>query len=104
MIKGKIKYLHLSDNIYPLVTGGTELFIQQLINEQIKSKDEYEVLWVCHRSGENVFKKVKNLSDYKVFLAWVVKLLLTIWNQQKSLDLKFYSHYILLLVVVWVIF
>ena len=39
MIKKKIKYLHLSDNIYPLVTGGTELFIQQLINEQIKSKD-----------------------------------------------------------------
>ena len=72
MIKGKIKYLHLSDNIYPLVTGGTELFIQQLINEQIKSKDEYEVLWVCHRSGENVFKKVKNLSDYKVFLDPVI--------------------------------
>ena len=49
MIKGKIKYLHLSDNIYPLVTGGTELFIQPLINEQIKSKDspsEYKLNFI----------------------------------------------------------
>ena len=30
----RIRYLHLSDNFYPM-TGGTEIFIQQLINVQI---------------------------------------------------------------------
>ncbi len=73
MIQEKIRYLHLSDNIYPLVTGGTEIFIQQLINEQIKLKDKYEVLWVCHKSVYSDYTKLKSLEDYKLILEPVLQ-------------------------------
>ena len=52
-MKKKIKYLHLSDNFYPFVTGGTEIFIQQLINAQISLCDKYEVKWACHKSNNS---------------------------------------------------
>ena len=71
-MKKKIKYLHLSDNFYPLITGGTEIFIQKFINEQIKLKNQYEVLWVCHKTENYELKKVKNLEKYKIFLEPVV--------------------------------
>ena len=45
----KIRYLHLSDGCYPLITGGTEIFIQQLINVQISLREKYEVKWACHK-------------------------------------------------------
>lgn len=64
----KIRYLHLSDNLYPLVTGGTELFIEQLINEQIKLKDNYEVMWACHQSSELDPNICRSLEDYKILL------------------------------------
>ena len=72
MIK-KIRYLHLSDNIYPLVTGGTEIFIQQLLNEQIKLKDQYEVLWACHRPDGVDFINDNFLEDYKIILEPVIQ-------------------------------
>ena len=72
MITKKIKYLHLSDNIYPLVTGGTEIFIQQLIKEQIKLKDEYEVLWTCHKSSDLGKHSLKDLEYYKKVLKPVI--------------------------------
>ena len=68
----KIRYLHLSDNFYPLITGGTEIFIQKIINEQIKLKNKYEVLWVCHKTENYDLEKVKNLEEYKKFLEPVV--------------------------------
>ena len=62
MIKKKIKYLHLSDNIYPLVTGGTEIFIEQLINEQINLNEKYDVLHDGKNSHElNNFKEISKL-------------------------------------------
>tara|TARA_B100000212_G_scaffold335774_1_gene308176 strand:+ start:1122 stop:2417 length:1296 start_codon:yes stop_codon:yes gene_type:complete len=64
----KIRYLHLSDNFYPLITGGTEIFIQKFINEQIKLKNHYEISWVCHKSNDYKFKKINNLEKYKIFL------------------------------------
>ena len=73
MIKKKIKYLHLSDNIYPSVIGGTELFIQQLIDEQIKANDIYEVLWACHKSSNYEDKTEKQLEIYKICLEPVIK-------------------------------
>ena len=67
-MKRKIRYLHLSDNFYPVVTGGTEIFIQQLINEQINLKNKYEVLWACHQSLDGDIDKLKNLENYKKIL------------------------------------
>tara|TARA_B100000575_G_C23122786_1_gene649998 strand:+ start:1037 stop:2332 length:1296 start_codon:yes stop_codon:yes gene_type:complete len=68
----KIRYLHLSDNFYPLVTGGTEIFIQKFINEQMQLKNQYEVLWVCHKSDDFKLKTSHNLEKYKIFLEPVV--------------------------------
>tara|TARA_B100000212_G_scaffold288078_1_gene229052 strand:- start:943 stop:2238 length:1296 start_codon:yes stop_codon:yes gene_type:complete len=68
----KIRYLHLSDSFYPYVTGGTEIFIQKFIDEQIKLKNQYEVLWVCHKSDDYKLKKSHNLEKYKIFLEPVV--------------------------------
>ena len=73
MIQKKIRYLHLSDNIYPLVTGGTELFIQQLINSQINQNDKYEVLWVCHEDKELDHCNLKDLENYKRILKPVIE-------------------------------
>ena len=50
-MRKRIRYLHLSDSFYPLMTGGTEIFIQQLINVQISLGDKYDVKWVCHKSN-----------------------------------------------------
>ena len=71
MIK-KIRYLHLSDNFYPLITGGTEIFVQNIINEQIKLKNQYEVLWACHKTNDYELKKFKTLENYKKFLRPVI--------------------------------
>ncbi len=71
-MKNKIRYLHLSDNFYPLITGGTEIFIQKFINEQIKLEKQYEVLWTCHKSANYELDKVKNLEKYKEFLEPVI--------------------------------
>ena len=72
-MRKKLRYLHLSDNIYPFVTGGTELFIQQLITEQIKLIDQYEVLWACHKSIEISKKDQINLEVYKIILDPVIQ-------------------------------
>ena len=71
-MKKKIRYLHLSDNFYPLFTGGTEIFIQKIIDEQIKLKNKYVVLWACHRSNDYELNEIKNLEKYKKFLDPVV--------------------------------
>ena len=71
-MKNKVKYLHLSDSFYPLITGGTEIFIQRFISEQIKLENQYEVLWACHKSSNYESKKVNNLEKYKVFLEPIV--------------------------------
>ena len=60
-MKKKIRYLHLSDNFYPIMTGGTEIFIQQFINAQMSLPDKYEVLWACHRSNNSEQIKINNL-------------------------------------------
>ena len=67
-MKKRIRYLHLSDNFYPLMTGGTEIFIQQLINVQISLGEKYEVLWACHRSNNLEKVKKHNLEKYKILL------------------------------------
>ena len=67
-MKKKIKYLHLSDNFYPFITGGTEIFIQQLINAQISLSDKYEVKWACHKSNNSEEIKISNLENYKILL------------------------------------
>ena len=64
----RIKYLHLSDNFYPFMTGGTEIFIQQFINVQIRLSEKYEVKWACHKHKNLHDVKSKNLENYKIFL------------------------------------
>ena len=61
----RIRYLHLSDNFYPLTTGGTEIFIQQFIDVQISLGKKYEVLWACHKSNDSEQIKIRNLENYK---------------------------------------
>ena len=44
------KLLHLSNDLYPRVTGGTEIFIQQLIEAQQQLWPCSEVLWAAHEA------------------------------------------------------
>jgi len=67
-MKKRIKYLHLSDNFYPLMTGGTEIFIQQFIDVQLSLGEKYEVIWACHKSNNSERIKKINLENYKVYL------------------------------------
>tara|TARA_Y100001968_G_C19376801_1_gene728101 strand:- start:154 stop:1470 length:1317 start_codon:yes stop_codon:yes gene_type:complete len=53
MSKNKIRYLHLSNDLYPIVTGGTELFIHELIKCQLKDQDQYEIIWAAHKSSHS---------------------------------------------------
>ena len=69
----RIRYLHLSDGCYPLITGGTEIFIQKLINVQISLGDKYEVMWACHKSNNSEQIKINNLENYKIFLEPVLQ-------------------------------
>ena len=64
----RIRYLHLSDNFYPFMTGGTEIFIQQFINVQISLREKYEVKWACHKNKNSQEVKDNNLENYKIFL------------------------------------
>ena len=45
-----MKVFHLSNDLYPRVTGGTEIFIQQLIEAQEQLCPAHEVLWVAHNA------------------------------------------------------
>lgn len=45
-----LRILHLSNNFYPTVTGGTEIFIHQLIAAQRHSAQVQDVLWAAHAS------------------------------------------------------
>ena len=64
----RVRYLHLSDNFYPLITGGTEIFIQQYINVQISLREKYEVIWACHKPNDLEQLKIRNIENYKKFL------------------------------------
>lgn len=44
------KLLHLSNDLYPRVTGGTEIFIQQLIAAQQQLLPNAQVLWAAHEA------------------------------------------------------
>ena len=69
----KFELFHLSDGCYPLITGGTEIFIQQLINVQISLSDKYEVIWASHKSNNSEQIKINNLENYKIFLESVLQ-------------------------------
>ena len=71
-MKRKIRYLHLSDNFYPVVTGGTEIFIQQLIDVQLKLSKKYDVIWACHKSSDGDYRKIKKIESYKKLLDPVI--------------------------------
>lgn len=45
-----LRLLHLSNDLYPRVTGGTELFVRQLIDAQRQLSDPPELLWAAHRT------------------------------------------------------
>jgi len=42
--------LHVSDNQYPCVTGGTEIFIHQLIEAQRQQNPAAKVIWASHKA------------------------------------------------------
>lgn len=44
-----MKILHLSNNLYPQITGGTEIFVAQLIEAQLQSPTGHTVCWAAHR-------------------------------------------------------
>ena len=44
------KFLHLGNDLYPRVTGGTEIFIQQLIAAQQQLWPCSQVLWAAHEA------------------------------------------------------
>ena len=50
MTENRLKYLHFSNDLFPIVTGGTELFIQELINCQLKDCNQFEIIWASHKS------------------------------------------------------
>ena len=43
--------LHLSNDLYPRVTGGTEIFVRQLIDAQQQLVPAPEVIWAAHGSS-----------------------------------------------------
>ena len=43
-----MRLLHLSNNLYPGVTGGTEIFIHQLIEVQNQTIPAYRIAWAAH--------------------------------------------------------
>ena len=45
-----MRFLHLSNDLYPHVTGGTEIFVRQLIDAQQNLMTAPEILWAAHRS------------------------------------------------------
>ncbi len=45
-----IKLLHISNDLCPRVTGGTEIFVQQLIAAQQHLCSDAQVLWVVHEA------------------------------------------------------
>ncbi|MFN4867469.1 MAG: glycosyltransferase, partial [Cyanobium sp.] len=45
-----MRLLHLSNDHYPRVTGGTELFVQQLLQAQLQQQPADAVLWAAHRA------------------------------------------------------
>lgn len=45
-----MRILHLSNDLYPGVTGGTEIFVQQLIDAQLAQRPQVELLWAAHRT------------------------------------------------------
>lgn len=44
------RLLHLSNDLYPRVTGGTEIFIHQLIEAQREQDDSPEICWAVHEA------------------------------------------------------
>ncbi len=46
-----MRVLHFSNNLYPQITGGTEIFIDQLIEAQLQSPTAHIVCWAAHRPG-----------------------------------------------------
>jgi glycosyltransferase involved in cell wall biosynthesis len=46
-----LKLLHLSNDLYPRVTGGTEIFVQQLIAAQQQLSPGAQVLWATHEAS-----------------------------------------------------
>ncbi len=45
-----MRLLHISNDLYPRVTGGTEIFLSQLIEFQRRLPDTTEILWACHEA------------------------------------------------------
>lgn len=44
-----MRVLHFSNNLYPQITGGTEIFIDQLIEAQLQSPTGHTICWAAHR-------------------------------------------------------
>jgi glycosyltransferase involved in cell wall biosynthesis len=45
-----MRLLHLSNDHYPRVTGGTELFVQQLLQAELQHNPAASILWAAHRA------------------------------------------------------
>ena len=69
-----MKYLHFSNDIFPIVTGGTELFIEELINNQRKLENNYEILRASHSSSHDSKDHFPNaeLSKHKRLLKPII--------------------------------
>jgi glycosyltransferase involved in cell wall biosynthesis len=46
-----LRILHLANDLYPRVTGGTEIFVQQLIEAQWGLPQPEQVLWAAHAAA-----------------------------------------------------
>ena len=61
-----MKILHFSSAIYPIDNGGTEAYINNLINEQKKFNKVNDVLWAAHKNGILDSKKSLLNNDKKI--------------------------------------
>ncbi len=48
-----MRILHLSNDLYPRVTGGTEIFVSQLIEAQQQLKPTPAILWAAHEAPQS---------------------------------------------------
>lgn len=48
------RVLHISNDLYPQITGGTEIFIHQLLEAQLTSQPADSLLWCAHQREQSL--------------------------------------------------
>ena len=64
-----MKVLHFSSAMYPFQNGGTEAFIEDLLNKQKLLKEISDLIWAIHDENDMLHSKQNSLSNHKKIIA-----------------------------------